>query len=60
MYSLYSRAPQVFGTLARKDSVFVKLFIFLTRKGRIIKLSLGELILAAYDDEVKILLYFLV
>ena len=38
-YTLYSRAPQVFGTLARKDSVLVKLFIFLTRKDRIIRLS---------------------
>ena len=37
--NVYSRVPEVFGSLARKYSVLVKLFIVLTRKDRIIRLS---------------------
>ena len=40
---MYSRVPQVFGTLARKDSVLVKLLIFLTKKSHLIKLIQGEI-----------------
>ena len=37
--SMYSRVPKVFGSVARKDSVLVKFFTFLTSKDRMIRLS---------------------